>query len=592
MKIQSLLKSKTKIVVTSVRLSKLIKDTSTKNFIVEKSIFEKKKKLSDKRIKAFISAKRDSKEGPDLVRIGQGIGGGLGLLGLGRRGGGGGLGRIIGRRPRIPNSPTQLLRMQRGVGGLRSFGRTNVVTNTLLTGLDFRNRKIAGQTNLQAGLGAGGALGGGLLGAAKGAAIGSAILPVGGTLVGGLLGGFLGATAGAGIADSVSGVNSPQFRRKELEKEVQRTTDNTEFTLALNNFDSALLKFREYDDNIKTIILGGGGRNRDGSRIPGFLPGKGGQGATQVDINKAYRRGINVGLSIPLIAIGTAAAVILGKEVIAAGGVAKIGKIVLVKAGKKLVRRQLEKVFRPNLVKTKKLRIQNIKRLRLLRETNEKLDKLRRTTTKIIKESKKRVKELNPNEGNPDGIENTTLTVLNVFLKQLRADKVQLLSKFGKNSSQVRRIDRMIRDLENALDDVMGMRLFRKGEGTKNILENVEEGESFMRKLLRRTKKTDKSPDKSPEQVRVETENALDPLRLRGKGEDVIGDILKRVDAAEDIVGDGARKINKVIKKLKKDTPVPEGSTPPNNNLGAFLPQDMFKNNLNMMDAEATYYSA
>jgi len=26
--------------------------------------------------------------------------------------------------------------------------------------------------------------------------------------------------------------------------------------------------------------------------------------------------------------------------------------------------------------------------------------------------------------------------------------------------------------------------------------------------------------------------------------------------------------------------------------MGAFLPQDMFKNNLNMMDAESTYYSA
>ena len=506
------------------------------------------------------------------------------------------LGRIIGRRPRIPKSPTQLLRMQRGVGGLRSFGRTNVVTNTLLTGLDFRNRKIAGQTNLQAGLGSGGALGGGLLGAAKGAAIGSAILPVGGTVVGGLLGGFLGATAGAGIADSVSGVNSPQFRRRELEKEVQRTTDNTEFTLALNSFDSALLKFREYDDSIKTIILGGGGRNRDGSRIPGFLPRGGGQGATQADINRAYRRGINVGATgvvaaIPL-AAATAAAVFFGGK----AALLKGGKLLLIRQGKKLLRREFEKRFRPDLVKTKKFRMENIKKLRFLRETNERLVRLRRTTTKIIKESKKRVKELDPNEGNPDGIENTTLTVLNVFLKQLRAERVQLLTKFGKNSNQVRRINRMINDIENSIDDIVSMRLFRKGEGTKNILENVEEGENLMRKLLRRTKETvKKKPDKveesskvkkSSEQVRVETENAMDPLRQRNPGEDVIGDILNRV------LGDGSKKIQKVIKKLKKDTPVPERSTPPNNNLGAFLPQDMFKNNLNMMDAEATYYSA
>ena len=78
----------------------------------------------------------------------------------------------------------------------------------------------------------------------------------------------------------------------------------------------------------------------------------------------------------------------------------------------------------------------------------------------------------------------------------------------------------------------------------------------------------------------------MDPLRQRKPGEDVVGDILNRV------LGDGSKKIQKVIKKLKKDTPVPEGSTKSNNNLGAFLPQDMFKNNLNMMDAEATYYSA
>ena len=492
MNVKSLLNSKTKILVTSTRLSKLVKDTSTKNFIVEKSIFQKKKKLSEKRIKAFISAKRDSKEGPDLVSIGQGIGGGLGLLGLGRRGGSGGLGRIIGGRPRIPKSPTQLLKMQRGVGGLRSFGKTNIVTNTLLTGLDFRNRKIAGQTNLQAGLGAGGSLTGGLLGAAKGAAIGSAILPVGGTLIGGLLGGFLGATAGAGIADTVSGVNSPQFRRKELEKESQRQTDNTEFTLALNSFDSALLKFRDYDDSIKTIILGGGGRNRDGSRIPGFRP-RGGGGATQADINRAYKAGIGVGASAVPLAIGTVAAIIFGgpKLLAIAGGVKGIGKLMLIRQGKKLLRREFERRFRPDFVKSKKLRLENIARIR---EANKLIRSLKRETDVIIKGLKERVKKLDPKEGTPDGIENSSISALNVWMRSLIQERTLFAQVFGTKSSQVNQITALIKRVQRAIDSIVKMRqtrldnleLFQKilrDPSTKNIIKNTEEGIEVLKNI-------------------------------------------------------------------------------------------------------------
>ena len=569
MNVKSLLNSKTKILVTSTRLSKLVKDTSTKNFIVEKSIFQKKKKLSEKRIKAFISAKRDSKEGPDLVSIGQGIGGGLGLLGLGRRGGSGGLGRIIGGRPRIPKSPTQLLRMQRGVGGLRSFGRTNVVTNTLLTGLDFRNRKIAGQTNLQAGLGAGGALGGGLLGAAKGAAIGSAILPVGGTLVGGLLGGFLGATAGAGIADSVSGVNSPQFRRKELEKEVQRTTDNTEFTLALNSFDSALLKFRDYDDSIKTIILGGGGRNRDGSRIPGFRP-RGGGGATQADINRAYKAGIGVGASAVPLAIGTVAAIIFGgpKLLAIAGGVKGIGKLMLIRQGKKLLRREFERRFRPDFVKSKKLRLENIARIR---EANKLIRQLKRETDVIIKGLKERVRKLDPKEGTPDGIENSSISALNVWMRSLIQERTLFAQVFGTKSSQVNQITALIKRVQRAIDSIVKMRqtrldnidLFQKilrEPSTTNILKNIKEGNKLLKKI------------RKGNAIKIRKKmNKVDP-----------GAKTRQKNNVDRTIGD--------MKSGRSNTF--DGSAKTNVNMGAFLPQDMFKNNLNMMDAESTYYSA
>ena len=569
MNVKSLLNSKTKILVTSTRLSKLVKDTSTKNFIVEKSIFQKKKKLSEKRIKAFISAKRDSKEGPDLVSIGQGIGGGLGLLGLGRRGGSGGLGRIIGGRPRIPKSPTQLLKMQRGVGGLRSFGKTNIVTNTLLTGLDFRNRKIAGQTNLQAGLGAGGSLTGGLLGAAKGAAIGSAILPVGGTLIGGLLGGFLGATAGAGIADTVSGVNSPQFRRKELEKESQRQTDNTEFTLALNSFDSALLKFRDYDDSIKTIILGGGGRNRDGSRIPGFRP-RGGGGATQADINRAYKAGIGVGASAVPLAIGTVAAIIFGgpKLLAIAGGVKGIGKLMLIRQGKKLLRREFERRFRPDFVKSKKLRLENIARIR---EANKLIRQLKRETDVIIKGLKERVRKLDPKEGTPDGIENSSISALNVWIRSLVQERTLFVQVFGRNSSQVRQITALIKRVEKAIDAIVKMRqtrldnidLFQKilrEPSTTNILKNIKEGNKLLKKI------------RKGNAIKIRKKmNKVDP-----------GAKTRQKNNVDRTIGD--------MKSGRSNTF--DGSAKTNVNMGAFLPQDMFKNNLNMMDAESTYYSA
>ena len=576
MNVKSLLNSKTKILVTSTRLSKLVKDTSTKNFIVEKSIFQKKKKLSEKRIKAFISAKRDSKEGPDLVSIGQGIGGGLGLLGLGRRGGSGGLGRIIGGRPRIPKSPTQLLKMQRGVGGLRSFGKTNIVTNTLLTGLDFRNRKIAGQTNLQAGLGAGGSLTGGLLGAAKGAAIGSAILPVGGTLIGGLLGGFLGATAGAGIADTVSGVNSPQFRRKELEKESQRQTDNTEFTLALNSFDSALLKFRDYDDSIKTIILGGGGRNRDGSRIPGFRP-RGGGGATQADINRAYKAGIGVGASAVPLAIGTVAAIIFGgpKLLAIAGGVKGIGKLMLIRQGKKLLRREFERRFRPDFVKSKKLRLENIARIR---EANKLIRQLKRETDVIIKGLKERVKKLDPKEGTPDGIENSSISALNVWMRSLIQERTLFAQVFGTKSSQVNQITALIKRVQRAIDSIVKMRqtrldnleLFQKilrDPSTKNIIKNTEEGIEVLKNI--------KSKGKGSIKVNLKD--------LQNKIKEVDPNAAKRMNNAK----------GKTIGDMKSGGGNTfDGSAKTNVNMGAFLPQDMFKNNLNMMDAEATYYSA
>jgi hypothetical protein len=86
-------------------------------------------------------------------------------------------------------------------GGVRGMGG---ILTAVFAAMEYKDRKDAGQTTLQAGAGAGGGAAGGLAGAAIGAAISGPLAPIG-ALVGGMVGYF----GGSSIADSLTGANEP-----------------------------------------------------------------------------------------------------------------------------------------------------------------------------------------------------------------------------------------------------------------------------------------------------------------------------------------------------------------------------------------------
>lgn len=93
---------------------------------------------------------------------------------------------------------TNMMSSMKGMGG---------VISVLSAGYDYKTRKDAGQSTLQAASGAGG----GAAGALAGAAIGSAVVPVIGTIIGGAIGYW----AGSSLADELTGANEPVLQVQE-----------------------------------------------------------------------------------------------------------------------------------------------------------------------------------------------------------------------------------------------------------------------------------------------------------------------------------------------------------------------------------------
>jgi uncharacterized protein YcfJ len=214
---------------------------------LEKNSLAVKRKLVEERDRTLKAlALRSRQQEKDKT---EGVGGALGLLGgglLGRRFFGRGSGGILRGRfgPRVPSSPSQLLRMQRGASNLSRVSRVGRLGRVgplavLGTGLDFAGRKAEGQTNLQAGLGAGGGLAGALAGAKYGAILGTAIGGPIGTLIGGVGGSIIGGLAGGKLADLFSGADR---RRKFEEQRVAISTQKTLFSSALDDLDRVLDK--------------------------------------------------------------------------------------------------------------------------------------------------------------------------------------------------------------------------------------------------------------------------------------------------------------------------------------------------------------
>ena len=129
----------------------------------------------------------------------------------------------------------------------------------------------------------------------------------------------------------------------------------------------------------------------------------------------------------------------------------------------------------------------------------------------------------------------------------------------------------MIKRVEKAIDAIVKMRqtrldnidLFQKilrEPSTTNILKNIKEGNKLLKKI------------RKGNAIKIRKKmNKVDP-----------GAKTRQKNNVDRTIGD--------MKSGRSNTF--DGSAKTNVNMGAFLPQDMFKNNLNMMDAESTYYSA
>lgn len=155
--------------------------------------------------------------------------------------------RVTGRGviPRTPKLPRGRLA---GIPGL----------NVALTGLDFLQRKQAGQTNLQAGAGSL---------ASTLAAIGTAGLV--GTAIGGPVGTIAGLAAGTlaafgtgSLIDMLTGANDVEGRIEQEERRT-RIIGKTKFSEALDQFDSVLGNLAKLAEYLKSGGKPTGGTDRD-----------------------------------------------------------------------------------------------------------------------------------------------------------------------------------------------------------------------------------------------------------------------------------------------------------------------------------------
>jgi len=126
-----------------------------------------------------------------------------------------------------------------GRGLLKSVGRFAPILDIVFAGLDFKDRKESGQTNLQAGAGAvggaAGAIAGGEAGVALGAAIGAAFGGIGavpGAIIGGIIGSIAGSFAGGGVVDMITGANKSK-----------PSAGNKTFSDSLDKYEKVINKF-------------------------------------------------------------------------------------------------------------------------------------------------------------------------------------------------------------------------------------------------------------------------------------------------------------------------------------------------------------
>ena len=329
MNIKTLLNKNPSLIVSVTRLTSLVLKDNRREIVSKSRLLKQREEISDQRINSFRALQKDASR--EEILNNTLLGGGLTT--------GAGLSLLRGKKTANNIRPFRRPIKPGKFSGLGRLSKGSVITNTLFAGLDFANRKSAGQTNLQAGLGAGGTAVGGI----AGAAIGQALIPI--PVLGALIGGFVGANIGSGLADRASGVTGSDFRRLELERESIRQSSRTEFTEGLDRFDSALDKLEQNEDDLRAFILRArGDDNRDRAFDP-IIPRRG--GATQKQIDSAYAKGIQVGAgSLVVGTVGTVLAIKGGAFLLSGALLTKLkglGAFVLVKSPK--LRTVLQKVL-------------------------------------------------------------------------------------------------------------------------------------------------------------------------------------------------------------------------------------------------------
>ena len=231
----------------SVNLEKLFAKSVATTNEVETQRLRARTQLLEVRKKTYTAIQQSQQEQEKKDGILEKVLGTLGLAGLAKG--------LKGAKPSVGVSPKPRVggpRIGRGVAGL----------NVLFGGIDFMQRRSAGQSNLQAGIGAGAGVAGGIagatLGAKIGAGLGTLVAPGVGTLIGGgigsLVGGGIGAFAGGGIADRVTGADAgEQEIERRVQEEEKRTSlliTKTPFSGALDTFDAALDRLASFPGGI------------------------------------------------------------------------------------------------------------------------------------------------------------------------------------------------------------------------------------------------------------------------------------------------------------------------------------------------------
>jgi hypothetical protein len=269
----------------SVNLEKLFAKSVATTNEVETQRLRAKTQLLEVRQKTYSAIRQSQEEQEKKGGVLDKILGTLGLAGLakglkGAKPPTGGAG-VVSPKPK-PGGP----RIGRGVAGL----------NVLFGGIDFMQRRSAGQSNLQAGIGAGAGVAGGMAGAALGAKIGAGlgtiVAPGLGTLIGGglgtLVGGGIGAMAAGNVADRATGVDAGEQeverRVQEEEKKTSLLITKTPFSGALDAFDSALDKLASFPGGICACA----GREAP----PEMMPTQ----RRKDQLQKAYEEGYNKGV--------------------------------------------------------------------------------------------------------------------------------------------------------------------------------------------------------------------------------------------------------------------------------------------------------